>query len=135
MSRTYDYDMKTGQLTPSAGTPREREAAVERLDQVARLLDSAILVPGTNLRFGADAVIGLVPGIGDLITTAISAWIVYEAHRLGAPKHLIARMVGNVALDGMVGSVPLLGDVFDVMYKSNRRNMAMLRKWLERQER
>jgi hypothetical protein len=135
MSRTYDYDLKTGTLTPLAENPQARRDAFERLEQVARLLDTALVIPGTNIRFGADAIVGLVPGIGDVITTAVSAWVIYEARRLGAPRHLVARMIGNVALDGMVGAVPLVGDLFDVMFKSNRKNIRLLRAWMDKQER
>jgi hypothetical protein len=135
MSRTYDYDLKTGTLTPTAENPHARRQALDRLEQVTRLLDTALVIPGTNIRFGADAVIGLVPGVGDAITTAISAWVIYEARRLGAPRRLIMRMIGNVALDGMVGAVPLAGDLFDMMFKANRRNMRLLREWMARQER
>ena len=71
--------------------------------------------------------IGLVPGIGDVITTAMSLFIVNEARALGAPRLLLARMIANVALDGLVGAVPLVGDVFDVAFRANRRNMALLR--------
>ena len=112
-----------------------RRQRVERLDRLARLLDTAIVVPGTNIRFGADAIIGLVPGIGDTITTALSAWIVYEAHKLGVPRRLLARMIANVALDGVVGAVPVAGDVFDVMWRANKRNMRLLRDHLEREGR
>ncbi len=113
-------------LPPRRG---EREA-LERLDRLARLLDTAVLIPGTSIRFGADAVLGLVPGIGDLITTLVSSYIVYEAHRLGAPKRLIARMIGNVVLDSTLGAIPLAGDVFDVLWRANRRNVALLREHL-----
>jgi hypothetical protein len=134
MSRTYDYDVKTGTLTPMAANPYARREALDRLDRVTQLLDTALVIPGTNIRFGADAIVGLVPGIGDAITTAISAWVIYEARRLGAPRHLVARMVGNVALDGLVGAVPLLGDVFDLMFKSNRKNIRLLRAWMDKQK-
>jgi len=117
-----------------SGGNRSRREALERLEFLATLLDSAILIPGTKIRFGADAVIGLVPGIGDAITTALSAWIVYEAHRLGVPRHMLMRMIGNVAVDGLVGAVPLVGDLFDVMWRANRRNMRLLRQHLERTE-
>jgi predicted signal transduction protein with EAL and GGDEF domain len=110
-----------------------RRAALERLERLAQLLDTAILIPGTRFRFGADAIIGLVPGIGDMITTAISAYIVIEARRLGAPRHLIARMIGNVALDGVIGAVPLVGDLFDTVWRANIRNMRLLRQHLESQ--
>jgi hypothetical protein len=105
------------------------------MDALATLLDTAVVLPGTNIRFGLDALIGLVPGIGDAVTTAMSLWIVHEAHQLGAPKHVIVRMLGNVALDGVVGAVPLIGDAFDVMWRSNRRNMRLLQEWLDREDR
>src|SRR6186997_3450964 len=112
-----------------------REARIARIDALASLLDTAILVPGTNIRFGLDALIGLVPGIGDAITTVLSLYIVNEARALGAPRHLIARMLVNVALDSVVGAVPLLGDAFDVMWRANRRNMALLQNHLDREAR
>ena len=112
--------------------PRSRAERIARLDSLASLLDTALFIPGTNIRFGVDGIIGLVPGIGDTITTALSLWIVYEAHQLGAPAHVLGRMLGNVVLDGAVGAVPVVGDVFDVMWRANRRNMRILREWLER---
>jgi hypothetical protein len=115
--------------------PRSSQERLARLDTLATLLDTAVLIPGTNIRFGLDAVIGLVPGIGDTITTVLSLFIVHEAYQLGAPRRVIARMIANVALDGVVGSVPLVGDAFDVMWRANKRNMTILRDWLERQER
>jgi len=111
-----------------------RAERIARVEALATLLDTAILVPGTNVRFGIDALIGLVPGIGDTITTLLSLYIVKEARALGAPRHLILRMLGNVALDSVVGVVPLAGDVFDVMWRANRRNMNMLRGWLDKTE-
>jgi uncharacterized protein DUF4112 len=114
--------------------PASRAERIARLDALASLLDTAILIPGTNVRFGLDAVIGLVPGIGDAITTVLSLYIVKEARALGAPRHVILRMLGNVALDGVVGAVPLAGDLFDVMWRANRRNMKLLRDWLDRTE-
>lgn len=115
--------------------PRSRAERIARLDAFANLLDVAFIVPGTNIRFGVDALIGLVPGIGDAVTTLMSLYIVREARELGAPRHLIARMLVNVALDGVVGAVPLLGDAFDVMWRANRRNMALLRNHLDRESR
>ena len=113
--------------------PRTREERVARIEARASLLDTAFIIPGTNLRFGFDALVGLVPGIGDALTTALSLWLVKEAHALGAPSHLIARMLGNIAIDGVVGSVPLLGDAFDLVWKSNRRNLYLLRRHIERE--
>ena len=113
---------------------RTREERVARLDVLANLLDTAFILPGTNVRFGFDALIGLVPGIGDAITTAISLYIVHEARQLGAPAHLILRMLANVVVDGFVGAVPLVGDAFDVLWRANRRNVWLLREWLARED-
>ena len=113
--------------------PRTRAERIARIEALATLLDTAFIIPGTNLRFGFDALIGLVPGIGDAVTTVVSLWLVKEARALGAPGHLVARMLGNIAIDGLVGAVPLLGDAFDLVWKSNRRNLHLLRGHLERQ--
>jgi hypothetical protein len=112
-----------------------RAERLARLDMLASLLDTAFVVPGTNIRFGVDALVGLVPGIGDALTTAVSLYIVHEARQLGAPWHVVSRMLANVALDGIVGAVPILGDAFDVMWRANRRNVALLREHLERKRR
>ena len=106
-----------------------------RLDALAKLLDVAFILPGTNIRYGIDGLIGLIPVVGDIITTAISLWLVREARALGAPWYLTARMLGNVAVDGVVGMVPLAGDAFDVMFRANMRNMRLLRRWLDKQPR
>ena len=128
MARTETYDLHGRRLGEY-----DLRARLERLDWLANLLDTALIIPGTSIRFGADAIVGLAPGIGDAITSAISCWIVYEAHQLGAPRHLIARMLGNVAIDGFVGAVPIAGDLFDVLWRANRRNVRLLRDHLERE--
>jgi hypothetical protein len=112
-----------------------REQRLARLDALAKLLDVAFIVPGTNIRYGIDGLIGLIPVVGDIITTAISLWLVREARALGAPWHITARMLGNVALDGVVGIVPLAGDAFDVMFRANVRNVRMLKRWMDKQPR
>jgi hypothetical protein len=119
----------------AAFQPLSREQRLARLEAIARLLDVAFIVPGTNIRYGIDGLIGLVPVIGDILTTAISLWLVREARALGAPWHITARMLGNVAVDGLVGLVPVAGDAFDVMFRANIRNVRMLRHWLDRQPR
>lgn len=110
--------------------PLSRAQRLARLDSLARLLDTAFVVPGTNIRFGVDAVIGLLPGLGDVITTALSLYIVREARALGASKAVIGRMMFNVAVDGAIGLVPVLGDVFDVAFRANRRNVMLLQRHL-----
>ena len=114
--------------------PLSRQQRIARIDALATLLDTAIVIPGTQIRFGLDALIGLVPGIGDVITTLLSLFIVSEARALGAPPLILARMIANVALDGVVGAVPLAGDVFDAAFRANRRNMALLRAHLDKAE-
>lgn len=125
---------RNADLSFDLGRPLTRAQRIARIDALATLMDTAFVVPGTEIRFGLDALIGLVPGIGDAVTTVISLFIVNEARALGAPPWLIARMVANVALDGLVGAVPLVGDAFDVAFRANRRNMALLRGHLERAE-
>ena len=112
-----------------------REQRIARIEALANLLDTAFIMPGTNMRYGIDGLIGLIPVVGDIITTAIALWIVREARAIGAPWHLTARMLGNVAVDGVVGAVPIVGDAFDMAFKANIRNIRMLRKWLDRQPR
>jgi hypothetical protein len=115
--------------------PRSRGARIARIDALATLLDTAFVMPGTGIRFGLDGLIGLFPVIGDTITTALSLFIVNEAYQLGAPGHVIVRMLGNVALDGVLGAVPLVGDAFDVLWRANRRNVRLLMEWLEHERR
>ena len=110
--------------------PLTRVERVARLDAPATLLDTAFLIPGTNVRFGLDALIGLVPVIGDAITTVIPLYIVSEARALGASRLVIARMLANIAVDGVAGARPILGDMFDVVWRANRRNTALLQNHL-----
>jgi hypothetical protein len=101
-------------------------AELERLRNLSRFLDSALPVPGTRYRFGLDAVIGLVPFIGDAVGALFSISIIFQAGRLGASKATLARMIANVGLDTLIGEIPLLGDLFDVGFKSNTKNLALL---------
>jgi hypothetical protein len=100
---------------------------VERLDRLSRLLDIAFTIPGTKIRFGVDAIIGLIPGFGDWAGMALSSLIVVEAIRIGIPRALLARMIVNVAIEGAIGFVPIAGDVVDIFWRANRQNMTLLR--------
>lgn len=108
------------------------DAALARLDRLAWLLDSALRIPGTSLRFGADAAANLLPVVGPVVSKGVSAWLILEAARLGVPRPVLLRMVGNVALDAAIGAVPVLGWAADVVLRANRRNMALLRSHLAR---
>jgi hypothetical protein len=96
------------------------------------LLDSAIVVPGTKLRFGIDPLLGLFPGGGDVVGAALSGYIVYESWRLGVPPSGIARMIMNVFADTLLGAVPVAGDLFDAFWKANLRNIEILRGHVDR---
>ncbi len=102
------------------------DRTLRRLERLARLLDSEFRVPATKMRFGLDGLIGLAPGIGDAAGLALSSYIILEAWRIGAPAPILLRMIANVVVDGAVGSVPIAGDLFDVVWKANRRNMELL---------
>lgn len=104
---------------------------VRRARALAKLLDSAVGVPGTPIRVGLDAVLGLLPGAGDAIAAALSGYIVLAAAKKGAPATVIARMLLNIGIDTLVGSIPILGDLFDVGFKSNVRNVALLERYAE----
>ncbi len=104
-------------------TERER---LNRLRRIARLLDARFGVPGTRFRFGADSLLGLVPGVGDAATALVSLYILAEARRLGVGMPTLIRMGWNVALDLGLGAVPVIGDVFDFFWKSNLKNIALL---------
>ena len=105
---------------------RALDDPLARARTLTRVLDSAARVPGTSFRFGLDPLLGLIPGLGDMTGAALSAYLVLLASRHGAPKAVIMRMLGNVAVDAAVGTVPVLGDLFDAGWKANTRNLALL---------
>lgn len=107
-----------------------REDSLARITLLAKLMDSAFVIPGLNRRIGLDAVLGLVPGVGDALSAALASYIIWEARQLGLPRWKIARMVANVAVDTALGAIPLAGDVFDVFFKSNERNLRIIHEHL-----
>ncbi|HEY8950840.1 MAG TPA: DUF4112 domain-containing protein [Rhizomicrobium sp.] len=109
------------------------EEQLAQLEWIADLLDSRFVIPGTNVRFGLDGVIGLVPVAGDILSALISLYLISRASELGLSPWVKTRMVWNVALDTVVGAVPILGDMFDISFKSNRRNIALARRYLAKQ--
>ncbi len=107
------------------GTPEE--ASLQRLERLGQLLDSAFPIPGTRFRIGLDGILGFIPGIGDATGAALSAYLIFEAARLGAPVTTVLRMVGNVAIETVVGAIPIVGDLFDIVWKANLKNLSLLR--------
>ena len=111
--------------------PTKHFGKIKKLRRISRVLDNAITIPGTKLSFGLDPILGLLPGGGDTITGGLSAYIVIEAARMGLPREVLVQMVGNILIDSFAGTIPVLGDLFDVGWKSNIKNMELLEKHLE----
>lgn len=99
---------------------------LEHLRLLAKLMDSAFEIPGLKMRFGLDAILGLLPGVGDLVASFVSLYILQEAQRRGVSRVTLTRMSANILIDWLVGSIPLAGDAFDVVWKSNQKNVALL---------
>jgi hypothetical protein len=108
------------------------EQSLARLDALAKLFDSAFVIPGTNIRMGLDGIIGLVPIAGDLVSALMSSYLIWEARQLGASRWVIGRMMTNTLIDTTIGAIPLLGDAFDIAFRTNMRNLTLLRKHLAR---
>jgi len=109
----------------------DRLERLDRLRRLARLLDSRWTIPGTRIGFGLDGIASLVPVAGGTLTALVSLHVLDEARRLGVPKRLIARMLGNIAFDWAAGSIPVIGTIFDIAFKSNLRNLRLLERHLE----
>jgi hypothetical protein len=118
--------MRKGRLTRLRSLTPDQERRLAGLRRIADLLDNAFVVPGTSYRVGLDPIIGLLPGIGDLISPLFAIGMLLQARQLGVPKVVQARMLINVAIDAVVGAVPILGDLFDFGWKANDRNLALL---------
>jgi len=116
----------------SAAERQRRRDAITRMDRLAWLLDDAIRIPVLNRRIGLDGLLGLLPVGGDALGAVLSARLLWEGWRLGAPRRLQLRMLANIGIDFGIGVIPVLGDLFDFYWKVNRRNEALLRDWLER---
>ncbi len=100
--------------------------ALRNIEVLAKLMDTQFRVPGTNFRFGLDAIIGLIPGAGDLSTFAVSGYLVLLMAQNGASGYVLARMILNILIDAIIGSIPFIGDLFDFAFKANTRNMRLL---------
>ena len=123
-----EFEQALGQLPVG----RDPASVRRRIEAMEGLLERAFTVPGTRYRVGLDAVVGLVPVVGDFIAAAMGAWLVWEARNLGMSKFQLMRMSGNIAFDTLVGMVPLAGDAFDLLFRSNSRNLRIVKRWLDK---
>jgi hypothetical protein len=121
ISRTSPGYLETG------STPSSRSAMPD-VDALARLMDSAFRIPGLNIRIGLDPIIGLIPGIGDIVTTIVSLYVLAAAQRYGVPRITTLRMGLNIGIDAIIGAIPFVGDLFDFTWKANKRNVALLQR-------
>lgn len=120
------------QLADQLPFGRDAQSVRARLEAVEAVLERAFLIPGLNRRVGLDAVLGLVPVVGDVITTAMGAWLVWEARNLGMSKFQLARMAANVGIDTAIGAIPLVGDLFDFAFRSNTKNLRLIKRYLDK---
>jgi hypothetical protein len=111
---------------------RDPASVRQRIEAMERLLERVFVIPGINRPIGADAIVGLVPVLGDVVTTVMGAWLIWEARNLGMSKWHLARMAGNVGVDTLVGMVPFLGDAIDFFFRSNSRNLRIVKRWLDK---
>jgi len=112
-------------------TWKEKKELLRRVRLLGTLLDNKFRIPGIGIRFGWDGIIGLIPGVGDFATGLLAAYIVYAAHQLGVPRDILVKMMANVAIDFAAGLVPVLGDVLDVAWKANLKNIRLLERYLQ----
>ncbi len=124
--------MVAATFSSTAGPALDAAARLARLRRLAWFLDAQFGLPGTRFRFGINSLVGLAPAMGDIVMGLVSLYIVNEARSMGAPPALLGRMLVNVAVEVVGGAVPLLGDLFDVVFKANLRNIALLEDWIQR---
>lgn len=110
--------------------PTQQISKLTKLRRISKLLDNAIAIPGTKISFGLDPILGFLPGGGDTVTGGIAAYIVIEAARMGIPREILWKMVGNILIDSFAGTVPVVGDLFDLGWKANVKNIELLEKHL-----
>ncbi|WP_176591764.1 DUF4112 domain-containing protein [Sphingobium sp. EM0848] len=114
------------------GFGRDPASIRKRIEAMEALLEGLFVIPGTNRRVGLDSLVGLIPVVGDFATAAMGAWIVWEARNLGMSKWQLTRMAANIGFDTLVGAIPFAGDIFDFFYKSNTKNLRIIRKHMDR---
>jgi hypothetical protein len=111
---------------------RDAASVRKRLEAMEAVLERAFLIPGINRPIGVDAIVGLIPVVGDVITASMGAWLLWEARNLGMSKFQLARMAGHIGMDSLLGAVPLVGDLFDFAYRSNSKNLRIIKRYLDK---
>lgn len=111
---------------------RDAMAVRRRIEALEGVMERAMTIPGTRIPVGLDSIVGFIPVVGDALAGAIGLYLVWEARNLGMSKWTVARMLGNVGVDTAIGAVPLVGDVFDVMFRSNSKNLRLLKRHLDK---
>jgi hypothetical protein len=114
-------------IRPGETGDTSRDNTIRTIEQIARLLDSQFLIPGTKIRFGLDPILSLFPVLGDFVTFLISGALIYAMHNHGASRKVVIKMLLNATFDAVMGSIPLIGSVFDVFYRANDRNVRLLK--------
>ncbi len=127
--RTFERPMPMGVDIPMGRTPAEIRRRIEAME---KLLERSMTIPGTRIPVGLDSVLGLIPIVGDAIAAALGAYLLWEAKNLGLPKWKLWRMAGNIAFDTAVGAVPVAGDLFDFAFRSNSRNLKLVKRHLDK---
>lgn len=111
---------------------RDPASVRRRLEAMEALLERVFVVPGINRPIGLDSIVGLIPVVGDIVTASMGAWMVWEGRNLGMSKFQLARMAGNIGVDTVLGAIPLVGDLFDFAFRSNTRNLRIIKRWLDK---
>jgi hypothetical protein len=127
MKRTQESEPQIRIIRPGETGDRTRDNTMQNIEQIARLLDSQFIIPGTKIRFGLDPILSLFPVLGDFVTFLISGALIYAMHNHGASRKVVIKMLLNSTLDAVIGAVPLVGSVFDIFYRANDRNVRLLR--------
>lgn len=130
--RAFSQDQFDRIVRDMPGFGRDPASVRKRIEAMEAMLEGLFVIPGTNRRVGLDSLVGLIPVVGDFATAAMGAWIIWEARNLGMSKWQLTRMAANVGFDTLVGAIPFAGDIFDFVFKSNSRNLRIIRRHLDR---
>jgi len=132
MNQPADRPVRPRPMAPQLPLGRDADSIRQRIEAMERLLERSFTIPGINQPVGLDALVGLIPVVGDVLAAAMGSYLIWEAKNLGLPKWTLWRMAGNVAFDTAIGAIPVAGDLFDVLFRSNSRNLRIVRRHLDK---